>query len=191
MKIHHLLCGVIVLAGSFMVGTPAQAYFTTAQSARMINATTSLFAITYAFGSTDRDIDLPILAGRDISTTSTDSLGYTLLTASGTATSIGSMHGLVLSSAAIKDGRYHIPAGKSATFTFVVFLTTPGAATPTSHKVRVSALPFSITDHGNRYDNHLNPSELQYYTTPASPLKPGKIATVDAGKGVKVTYTTK
>jgi hypothetical protein len=191
MKIHHILCGLVVMVGCFASGAPAQAYLSNAQSAHTFNATTTLFAIAYSFGSASKDLDLPVLTGRDIPATRNDILGYTLLDKSGTTVTTGTMRGIVVSNAPIVNGRYHVAAGKAATFTFITFLTTPVTKTPSSYQVRVTSLPFTITDHGKAYENHLNPSELQYYTTPASLLKPGRIVHKEIGKGVSVNYTTK
>lgn len=191
MKIHQILGGAIVLVSCLTSGSSAQAYDTIAQSAHTFNATTTLFAVAYSFGSKDRAIDLPIITGRDILGTRNDMLGYTLLDKNGLTTQVGTMHGLVLSDATIVNGRYHIPAGEAANFTLLTFLTTPTTPTQASYKLRVTALPFTFTDHGKTYENHLNPSELTAYTTPLSLLKPGKIVNKDLGNGITINYTTK
>jgi hypothetical protein len=191
MKIHHILCGVVVLVGCLASGSSAQAYATIAQSAHTINATTTLFAVAYSFGSASRDMDLPVIVGRDILGTRNDMLGYTLLDKNGTTVTDGTMHGLVISNAPIVNGRYHVKAGTSASFTFVTFLTTPVSKTPTSYQVRVTALPFTFTDHGKTYENHMNPSELLAYTTPMSPLKPSRVVHKILGNGISIDYTTK
>jgi hypothetical protein len=191
MKIQHYLFGMTLLAGLFVGSLPVNAYFTTSQSVRTFNATSSLFAITYTFGSANRDIDLPIMAVRDSLPTLPHALGYTLLDSKGSTSAVGTMRGVVLSKAPIVGDRYHIKAGESASFTFVTLLTTPPTTASSSYKVRVTALPFTFTEKGKVYENGLNPSELQYYTTPASLGKPGKIVSKKVGTGITINYSTK
>lgn len=167
MKKYHGLFGLLVVAG-LATAMPTQAYYTTAQSATALDNTTALYTVTYRFGSPTRDISMPILAVRDPqSLTRTDTLGYTLIDRKASSTTLGTAAGIVLSSATIKDGRYFIPAGQAASFTLVSVVHMPTAELATKYKLRVTSLPFTFIKDGAPLENHLNPGELEYYTTPA------------------------
>ncbi len=165
MKLHHLIFGLVICAGTLSAGT-THAYFTTKQTVRAFGPDTELFTITYHFGARDRDFYLPITALRDAVGTN-KTLGYTILDGAGTTTTIGSTTALVLSRAAIKDGRYFVPAGSSTDFTLVTVWQRPVHTSPIPYRMLVTALPFTMNIKGTTYENHLNPSELQYYITPS------------------------
>jgi hypothetical protein len=165
MKLSHLIFGLIICAGTLSAGT-THAYFTTKQTVRTFNPDTELFTITYHFGATDKDFYLPITALRDTSNTSNKNLGYSIVDESGKTSNIGSTTALVLSHAQIKDGRYFVPAGTSSDFTLVTILHRPPHTSTVPYRLLVTALPFTMNIRGTLYENHLNPSELQYYITP-------------------------
>ena len=166
MKLHHLIFGLIVCLGTFSAGT-TEAYFTTKQTVQSFGPDTELFTITYHFGASNRDFYLPITAIRGGSNTTNKTLGYAIVDGIGTTTTIGSTTALVLSHAAIKDGRYFVPAGTSTDFTLVTVWHRPPHTSPIPYRMLVTALPFTMNIKGTTYENHLNPSELQYYITPA------------------------
>ena len=166
MKIHYGLFGLLLAVG-FATAQQTEAYYTTAQSATILNDTTVLYTVTYGFGSPTRDMYMPIRAVRDPqSLTRTDTIGYTLIDRKASSTALGTATGLVLSSATIKDGRYFIPAGHAASFTLVSVVHMPTTELASHYKLRVTSLPFTFMKDGSPFENHLNPSELVYYTTP-------------------------
>lgn len=188
MKIHHYCAGLVVTAGLLGVATPSQAYLTTGQTATTYSSTTALYTITYRFGFLNREAYLPIATTRDLQFgTTSDDLGYTLLTRSGSSTSVGKLTALVLSNATIKNGRYYLPAGKSGTFTLVAALTLPNGMAASDYALRVSSLPFVMIDDKKTYRAQLNPSELQYYTTPRAKIS---IKTTTIKSPVTVTGVT-
>jgi hypothetical protein len=81
------------------------AYKTTSQSAEQYNATTALFEITYRFGFLNRELYIPVSAGRTTATSSRTSVSYTLVNKKGEVVDIGTTTALVLSTATIKDGQ--------------------------------------------------------------------------------------
>ena len=165
MKLHHFIFGLIMCAGTLSTGA-AEAYVTTNQTAQTFGPDTELFTITYHFGAAKYDFYLPITALRDTTNGTNKVLGYTILNGSGTTTTTGLTTALVLSQAAIKDGRYFIPAGTSTDFTLVAIWHKPPHTTVLPYQLLVTALPFTQNVNDILYENHLNPSELQYYITP-------------------------
>jgi hypothetical protein len=165
MKISYCILGLLVCIGAFGAGH-SEAYVTTNQTVKSFNSNTELFTITYRFGAKDRDFYLPISAFRDVQTSGNQALGYTILNGLSTTTHIGTTTALVLSQAAIKDGRYVVPAGTAMDFTLVVVWQRPAGTSAIPYRLRVSSLPFTMNIRGATYENRLNPSELQYYTTP-------------------------
>ncbi len=169
----------------------SQAYLTTAQSAKRFSDTTALFTVTYRFGFLNREAYLPISAVRNLAfSTTSDAVGYTLLDGAATNTPVGTMNGLVLSSAEIRDGMYYLPAGKAADFTLVAALTTGTTTKEADYALTISSLPFYMIDDRTKTRGRLNPSELQYYTTPEVELNSTTSTTVRV-TGISYTYTLK
>ncbi len=185
MKIHYSLYGFMVFIGMMMTTAPADAYMTTKQSARVLNDTTALFTITYRFGFLNRELYIPVSANRIASTTARDSVGYTFVDRHQNTLMTGSTTALVLSTAAIKDGMYYLPQGKSADFTLVALLTVPKGMTPEKYALQVTSLPFDMIVEGKTVKGQLNPSELQYYVTPTVTVPPVHVT----AKVVGITYT--
>jgi len=157
---------------TLLLPNASDAYFTTAQSATQINQNTILYTVTYQFGFLNRELYMPIVATRDLATTSKDfRIGYSILNGD-TPTNLGTAQTIALSSdedVQIKDGRYYLPDRKSAEFTLVTLLTVSPellAANP-DLSLLVTNLPFLMIKDGVDVPAHLNPSELQYYRTPA------------------------
>ena len=167
MKIQHSLFGFMVFIGVLMAALPANAYVTTKQSARVLNDTTALFTITYRFGFSNRELYIPVSAVRVASSTARDSVGYSIIDTHKDILATGSTTALVLSTATIKDGMYHLPKGKATDFTLVTLLTIPAGMTPEKYALQATSLPFDMIADSKTIKGQLNPSELQYYVTPA------------------------
>lgn len=167
MKLHHFIFGLVICAGITSTGA-AEAYVTTKQTAQTFGPDTELFTITYHFGAAKYDFYLPIMAERNTKDTSNKTLGYTIINnGTGSSTTIGSTTALVLSHTEIRNGRYFVPAGTSTDFTLVAIWHKPPHTSAIPYQLLVTSLPFTMNVSGTLYENHLNPSELQYYITPA------------------------
>ena len=176
MKIHHYGFALLVLLGILGSNQQAQAYFTTAQSAVALSSTTALFTITYTFGSPTKELYMPIAAVRDLTVTANNKdLSYTLVDRNGSSTSVGTMNGLVLSTAQIKDNQYYLPVGTAGKFVLVALVTTQPDTPMSKYKLQVTALPFTMVTKGEPRAQRLMPTELDYYVTP--PVTLNKTAT--------------
>ncbi len=168
-----LFIGVFVLA--LIIPSSASAYFTTAQSATKLNERTILYTVTYQFGFAGRELYMPIVSERDLVASSTVfKLGYEIQD-NDKKTSVGKSRSIVLSNdedVQIKDGQYYLPLTKSAEFTLVTLLTISDEelAADLDLSLLVTNLPFQMVKAGSPIPAHLNPSELQYYHTPAISL---------------------
>lgn len=153
----------------------SEAYFTTAQSATQINQDTILYTVTYQFGFLNRELYMPIVATRDLATTSNEfKIGYSILDGN-TPTNLGTAYTVALSDdedIQIKNGQYYLPDKKSAKFTLVTLLKTSPelVAKNPDLSLLVTNLPFLMVKDGQDIPARLNPSELKYYLTPAVKL---------------------
>jgi hypothetical protein len=163
----------IVFIGICSLPSAAAAYQTIGQTATLHSGTAALYTITYRFGFLDRAVYLPIATSRNLQFgTTSDNLGYTLLTKNSSPTDVGTMAGLVLSHASIKNGLYYVPAGTTADFTLAATLIVPSGQKAADYAVTVSALPFYlVTKDGQTLRSELNPHELKLYTTPKASVK--------------------
>ena len=160
---------ILVLLAVFMVTAMPQsaaAYKTHDQKAVRINEQTAFYTISYRFGIPQRDFYLPIGAVRDATKDDGFVLGYEFLEDGKTYTNKGTSAGIVLSDAEVVDGQYFIPAGKFRTFTLFVMLTTDETDPEMDYALHVNSLPFIGIINGERVDQKLYPTELQYYLTP-------------------------
>lgn len=170
MKIKHisLLAALIALAAPFS----SQAYFTTAQSAAAISHQSGVFEIEYAFGLNDADIRMPVLAAWHLShESSAREVGFDLLKDNDYAARDGQAVGIVLANAPIENGMYRIEKGAAKKMTLMVFYTAPKKTDAATYALEVTRLPFYVEKADGTWDARaLNPSELQYYMTPAITL---------------------
>jgi hypothetical protein len=149
------------------------AYFTTAQSATRITTDTILYTVTYKFGFTSRELYMPIIAKRGVEApTSSPLAGYQIMNDDETVVTTGLSNGIVLTKSKdvkIKNNQYYLPKGKTAEFTLVTLLTIPSEqqTNDLDLSLLVTNLPFTTIQDGASIPAHLNPSELQYYRTPA------------------------
>lgn len=164
-----LILGIFLV--TLIIPNFSNAYFTTSQSATKITDHTILYTVTYRFGFEDRELYMPIMAKRGLEFDSQDfALGYDIFN-NQTVTTIGKTNALVLTDndkIKIKDGQYYLAPSQVAQFTLVTLLTIPKDIEKSNLSLLVTHLPFTMIKADNNVINtKLNPSELQYYQTPA------------------------
>lgn len=180
-----------IFAITLLIPGTTMAYFTTDQTATRLNAETVLYTVTYEFGFPSRELYMPIGAVRDdASTTSSPYLKYSILDTEDNPITTGNSAALVFSNdedVQIKDNQYFLAAGKSAKFTLVTILNIPveEQLNASNQSLLVTSLPFTMINDGTPIPAHLNPSELQYYRTPAISNLISKVSVTS------VSYTTK
>lgn len=172
MNTQKLKLAVWLFVFSFAMPLSTHAYFTTNQTATKLSENAALFTVSYQFGFADRDLTMPITATRHLTDAGTFSLGYELLD-DGEPESISISHAVVLASGAgvsIKEGKYVVSAGSSATFTLVVLaiLSDEQLRANPDVALQVTKLPFVSTrlSDGHSIPGQLNSSELARYRTP-------------------------
>lgn len=167
------LCTVFIFAPR-----DAAAYFTKAQSAVMLeDGKGVLYSVTYDFGVKNYDVYLPIVPERkNEKVDQTGTQTYALLEESEEEIDFGETIGVVVSDAEIRNGEYFIPKGEAKRLTMIVLLMLPEAAPTRSLDValQVTNLPFRMVNGGVSIAARLNPSELQYYTTPEVDIPKGE-----------------
>lgn len=163
------LAGLLLLF-SFLLPTTSQAYFTTDQSATRLTNETMLYTVTYHFGFSGRELYMPILAMRGLSASNTSPYaGYALINEDGDESEAGVATSIILTNqedVEVRDNQYYLPENKSASFTLMTILTIPEEQQTENLALLVTNLPFTMVKDGTPIPAHLNPSELQYYTTP-------------------------
>lgn len=166
---------LFVLAFSiFCLANPfsANAYFTTAQSAEFLeDGKGILYTVTYDFGTEKYDMYLPIFPTR---TNNLEVLSYKFVDEIENETyRAGESIGVVTSNAEIRDGSYFIPKGEARRLTMMVLLMLPTVPSENDFNValQMTGLPFKMIAASKEVDTYLNPSELQYYRTPAVSLQ--------------------
>ena len=116
---------------------------------------------------------MPIVAKRGIEAPTDSPLaGYQIVNEDETVVNTGLSNGIVLTQnkeVKIKNNQYYLPKGETAEFTLVTLLTIPPEqqANDLDLSLLVTNLPFTMVQDGASIPAHLNPSELQYYRTPA------------------------
>ncbi len=147
----------------FLFSNISEAYFTTAQSAQKIGDSI-LFTIDYSFGSASYDMELPILAKRQI-TLENDYVSYEIYDDAEPEKNdvvAGEAFALVLSDAPITDDiTYEIEDGESRNMTLFVLFKPENPSFGDKYSLQVEALPFKI----GGTQNKLNNPELRPYTT--------------------------
>ena len=172
-KIKILLIALFALAALPQV---TFAYFTTNQTATKLDADTFLFTVTYRFGLDDRDLRMPIVSKRGLTSALVPYVGYVIQNDGKRTVEKGDAYSIVLSDAKVLGNEYFVPAGKVNTFTLVTVLNlTPEMIEKADEESKLSLLmthlPFTMTEEGKDIPARLNPSELQYYKTPALSIK--------------------
>lgn len=169
MKTHKMKLVAWLFVLALFIPQSSQAYFTTAQSATKLSADTFLFTISYKFGFQNRGLYMPIMAVRDNDATSSPTRAEYAILQDGAVISAGLSNAIVLtndSAVVIKDGQYYLPPGKTATYTLVTLLTIPQTEQD-QLSLLMTHLPFTFLIDGAKSNLQLNPTELQYYRTPA------------------------
>lgn len=157
---------IFLMFGFFIISTPAEAYGTIEQSALRLSDTHSLYMISYEFGFTNRETDLPIVAMRDSLSNNNAVVRYDLVDETGAVQTSGSTYGLVVSDRTIVDNKYHLDEGKAGKFTLVV-IAKHDSKPATKTALQITHLPLVLTENGSKKDFILAPNELITYKTPS------------------------
>lgn len=137
------------------------AYNTTDQKTYELNNGSALFLIEYKFGHQNHEVEMPF-KNVNADSKATDTLAYTILDKEGHEIT-GKSSAIILSNSRLeKDRMYVTPKGIAKPFTLIVVFTPSASSTP-DYRLQVTHLPFNFD--GNQ-QLELNPTELQYYTTP-------------------------
>ncbi|MFZ2253503.1 MAG: hypothetical protein WAW13_05060 [Minisyncoccia bacterium] len=152
----------ILLASFFFFSTQStHAYFTTNQSAMVLNDHTILFLIDYTFGTPTHEVTLPVKA-LNSTEKQNDAVSFSVLDKDN-AIIAGKTTSIVLSNAALNAQRMYVtPKSVGKKFTLAVFFTPESYELHKEYRLQVNHLPFNFD---GTQQLQLNPSELVYYTT--------------------------
>jgi hypothetical protein len=163
-------CMTFVLMGVAMPQA-SDAYFTTAQSAMMLeDGKGVLYSVTYEFGTEKYDLYMPIVPERNgAREEQVRTMTYAFVDEDDQESAMGESVGVVVSDAEIRDGYYFVPKGEAKRFTLITLLRLPQTLVyePFDLSLLVTNLPFDMKAKDAEVAAQLNPSELQYYRTPA------------------------
>ncbi len=169
-----IVLGLVVCGGLVLAPSATLAYFTTDQSAIQLNENTMLYTVTYRFGMENNGLAMPAGAVRltDSASTTSPYVGYEVMVDDTLMPTLGQSAAFVFSSSPIADAEYVVAEGTDAVFVLAVLLTiTPEEIATLGNdpdlSIQVTSLPFTIVSDDGERANRLNPSELQYYRTPA------------------------
>ncbi len=159
-------CTLMFVLGVFCsVPALVSAYTTSAQGAESL-PDGIVFTIDYSFSNKTHAITLPMIAERSNTHTSS-TLSYTILDQNGNEVS-GTVAGIVISNASItKNGMYEVSKNSRKNFRLYGVFIPQTHNTDTQYRLQVTNLPFFFDEDQAL---QLNPSELQYYTTPLQGL---------------------
>jgi len=165
--------GLAIIAAVFVSAPNAQAYLTTKQEATRISDNLALFQIEYSFGRKDDAVYMPVRAARNqVWGTQNKQIGFEIIK-DGVVTNEGQAAGVVIAPIAFSlpnssNEQYVTPVGMALPMSLFVILQVEPSATTSSYRIQVTDLPFYLGK-DMKYQK-LNPSELQYYRTPAVKL---------------------
>ena len=166
---NQLIRGFIVLA--LMVAPyAADAYTSTFQSAIQMNDTQAMYTVEFGFSTHSNDFYIPIQAVQGVPYRSEqDVLGYDVVADRAAPAEDVTTNSIVLSSAEVVDDQfYRIPAGESALFTLVTFVTVPTGLPDAEYLVQITSLPHYVgEDRDRRFVNNV---ELRDFITPGIEL---------------------
>lgn len=152
----------IILGGT----SDALAYTSSTNFAMKLNDDFSLYGVSFNWSFADRDLLIPVLAKRDLSSDTTETaLGYRIENASGLRVTHGTTTAMVIADLPIEDGYYRLKAGEKAKFTLLTLH--EAASTTQPLRLKVSALPFKLEKDSKETKTQLNSSELRNYVTSA------------------------
>jgi len=158
---------VLLVILSMLIPNLTFAYFSTNQTATVINDSQILFTVTYKFGFKKYNGMMPIGAVRGLEFGNPSPyLGYKILDKQGKTVIDGTAYSIVLSDAKVVNNSYYIPKGVLKTFTLVTLYSLPKETSINDVSLRVTSLPFMMQNEKKEITTKMNPSELQYYTTP-------------------------
>jgi len=175
-----------VFAVALLLPSTSMAYFTTAQSATKLTNDTILYTVTYKFGFENRELYMPIMAIRENSMFTPNKAStiphtkFVIQNKDGSISTAGVASSIVITNdknIQIRDSQYYLPAGKVANFQLIALLTIPkeNQTDDMDLSLLVTSLPFKMIQDGTPIPAQLNPSELQYYHTPAINLLKQKL----------------
>ena len=153
--------GLLFLFSFGIFTSSAHAYFTTNQSAIVLNDHTVLFLIDYTFGTPAHEVNLPVKALNSTEKQS-DAVSFSILDKDN-AIVAGKTTSMVLSTAELNAQKMYVTSkniGKK--FTLAVFFTPESSELEKKYRLQVNHLPFYFD---GAQQLQLNPSELVYYTT--------------------------
>jgi hypothetical protein len=149
----------------------ASAYFTTAQSSLMLDKNHALFIVEYAFGLEKHDVYMPGVAKEGLLFENKEKkVGFTIKNEDGVTVTSGKTTAAIISKAPSVDGMYKLEKGKAQKMWLVAILETEKDTPTEKYKLQVESLPFDVDMNTKKDERKLNPSELQYYVTPAVKL---------------------
>jgi len=125
MNMNKLKLALTLIVLCLSLPTMASAYSVSNQTATLVAPNTILYTMTYTFGFLNREMHMPIAANRGGDNPDFFAVTYELMDGEQTLT-IGESNAIILSSdsdVTITDGKYHLPKGRNAEFTFVGLLT--------------------------------------------------------------------
>ena len=166
---NQLIRGAIFLA---IIALPhaADAYTSTFQSATQLSDTQAMYTVEFGFSTHSNDFFIPIQAVQGVPYQSDqDVLGYDVVADRDHPTDHATTNSIVLSTAEVVDDQfYRIPAGESARFTLVTFVTVPDEILDAEYLIQVTSLPHYVgEDRDRRFVNNV---ELRTFITPGIEL---------------------
>lgn len=141
-----------------------EAYNTTDQKTFGLDKNSALFLIDYKFGHKNHEIGMPFKT-MNADSNATDTLAFSILDKDNKRIE-GKTSSIILSKTSLKEGMYSIQPGHLNMFTLIVVFTPSASSTP-DYRLQVTHLPFNFD---GKQQLELNPTELQYYTTPYTDL---------------------
>lgn len=190
MKSYIVFATLLLVA--IITPTTTHGYSVTNSTATDLGNGHALFTVTYKFGFLNREMYMPIKATRNTKFTDKgEDVRYSVLfngetKAVATTSKIndnnqsyglnysllpGKAKGIVVSSAEIKNNRYYLPEGRSATFTLVAIVDMNNSQIKENISLQITSLPFILKDGQELKTARLNSSELASYKTEEVTLK--------------------
>lgn len=150
------ICAVLF----FTAAAPqTHAYKVTSAHATPLNDTTTLFTVSFQMGFLNRETAIPIVANSAYE----KDIQYAVVDKSSAVISGGTSTGMVVSTAAIKNGNYFLPKGKNGDFTLVVVYSNPNAS---AKSLKITELPFILYDGALTVGASIPKDSLAAFATP-------------------------
>lgn len=151
------------IAFFIMLVPSAYGYKTTEQKAVALDENTTLYTISFEFGHEKYAVGIPSAA--TFGATSSDTIQYAFIDTEGTTLENPDAYAFVVSKTSLASSfLYETKPGWGGQFTLAVILNKPAQTPDARYRLHVTHLPFFFDQ---TRQLQLNPSELQYYVTPA------------------------